>query len=63
MNVRLHAPTIEHIRAMLAASCAELPIHDEDLVIRGAAVIGHDVLTAIDVTLAGLLMPQEVGAT
>lgn len=57
MTVRLHAPTIAHVREMLASSRAELPVDAEDIPTRGAAVIAHDVMTAVDGMLAALATP------
>lgn len=57
MKVLLHAPTIKHVREILAAACAELPVASDDVATRGAAVISHDVFTLVDGMLAGLLVP------
>jgi hypothetical protein len=57
VNVRLHAPTIEHIRGLIAAERKALPVDSTDVAVRGAAVIAHDVLGAIDMMLGGLMAP------
>lgn len=58
MKVKLHAPTIEHVRAVLAIERAALPVGSQDIATRGAAVIAHDVMASIDGLLAGLATPS-----
>jgi hypothetical protein len=56
-TVKLHGPTIEHVRGLLALERGKLPVLSPDITTRGAAVIVHDVMGALDAVLTGLLAP------
>lgn len=60
MSVRIHAPTIEHVRELLAAERAALPVDSNDRVVRGAAAVADDIIASIDTCLARLLVPTCV---
>lgn len=57
MKIILHAPTIQHVRTLLAAERNQLPVNAGDVSTRGAAVIAHDVMTLVDGMLVGLMTP------